>query len=129
MFGMLRRTALAGAVSFLVAAIAWTDTGLAQVSAPASTHVPATVSVPDLAALSAANLADTIMPTAGSARPPIGYLSFCRSFPAECKRRGETDAVALTENLWTELVADTWAKPVSVQAIAAIEKTIRKEFF
>ncbi len=45
------------------------------------------------------------MPTIGRANPPIGYLGFCRSFPAECERRGNTDAVALTENLWTELVA------------------------
>jgi len=101
MFGVLRRTALAGVVTFFLAATGWTDSGLAQVSAPVS--VPD--SSPDLAVLSAANPPDAVMPTAGWARPPIGHISFCLSFPAECERHGETDAVALTENLWTELIA------------------------
>ena len=101
MFGVLRQTAVAGVVSFLIAAIGWTDAGLTQVSAPVSAADPAL----ELAALSAANRPDAVMPTAGWARPPIGHLSFCRSFPAECVSHGETDAVALTENLWTELIA------------------------
>ena len=101
MSGVLRRTALAGAVTFIIAAIGWTDSVLAQ----ASTSVSATASDRDLPALSAANPPDAVMPTAGRANPPIGYLGFCHSFPAECKRHGETDAVALSENLWTELVA------------------------
>ena len=105
MFGVLRKTALAGAVTFLIAAIGWTDTGLAQASGPASALVLAPVPTPDFAALSPAGLPQLVMPTAGWANPPIGYLSFCIAFPAECRRRGEADAVALTENLWIELVA------------------------
>ncbi len=101
MVGALHRTALAGAVTFLIAATGWIDTGLAQVSTPGSALVPAT----DLASLSAAGLSQPAMPTAGWANAPIGYLGFCRGFPAECRRRGETDAVALTENLWIELIA------------------------
>ncbi len=103
MFEALRRTAFAGAVTFLIAAIGWTDTGLAQVSAaaPAPSHMPDHV----LGALSSPGPAQPVMPTAGWANAPIGYLSFCRSFPGECKRHGKTDAVALTENLWTELIA------------------------
>ena len=105
MFGALRRTAFAVAVTFLIAAIGWTDTGVAQVSTPASTQVASTLSTPDLSAAPVANPSEAVMQTAGWARPPIGYPGFCSSFPAECTRRGETDAVALTQNLWTELVA------------------------
>jgi predicted transglutaminase-like cysteine proteinase len=105
MLGVLRRTALAGAVTFFIAAIGWTDAGLTQVSAPVSTPASATDSAPDLAALSAAGHPQPVMPVAGRANPPIGYLSFCVRFPAECRRHGDADAVALSENLWTELVA------------------------
>ena len=101
MVGVLHRTALAGAVTFLVAAIGWTDMGLAQVSTAVSTAMPDHGS----AALSPANSPDDFMPIAGWTRPPIGYLSFCRNFPSECTRSGETGSVALTEDLWTELVA------------------------
>jgi len=101
MFAVLRRTAVAGAVTFFVAAVGWTGTGLAQRSAPVS----APHSGSDWAALSAANSPIAVMATTGWARPPIGYISFCLSFPAECKRHGTTGAVALSENLWTELVA------------------------
>jgi predicted transglutaminase-like cysteine proteinase len=102
MFGVLRRTALAGAVTIFIAAVGWMDSGLAQVSAH---QVSAPDSDPYVAALTSADRSDAVMPTAGWARPPIGHLDFCRIFPDECKRHGETAAVALTENLWTELVA------------------------
>lgn len=105
MSGALRRTALAGAVTFLVAAIGWSDTGLAQAAVPASTSVAATVSTANLAAPPAVDAPNAAMPVRGWARPPIGYLGFCRNYPAECRRHGKTDAVALTANLWTELVA------------------------
>ncbi|HSG94299.1 MAG TPA: transglutaminase-like cysteine peptidase [Afifellaceae bacterium] len=91
--GTLRRTAFVGAVTFLIAAIGLTDMGLAQVSAP------------DSAASAVDGPPRPVMPTAGWANPPIGYLSFCLAFPAECRRQGATDAVAITENLWTELIA------------------------
>jgi len=105
MVGTLRRTALAGAVTFLIAAIGWMDTGQAQVSTPSSAPASAPGSARNLAALSAAGLPQPVMPTSGWANPPIGYLGFCQGFPAECRRHGEKGAVALTENLWTELVA------------------------
>ena len=105
MSGVLHRTALAGAVTFFIAAIGWTDSGLAQVSAQSSISASTPELALDLPALSAKNQPDAVMPTAGWARSPIGYIGFCLSFPAECERHGETDAVALTENLWTELVA------------------------
>ncbi len=105
MFGALRRTALAGAVTFLIATIGWTDTGLSQASVPASTSFAASLSIPNSAEVPFANPPDAVMPVSGWARPPIGYLDFCHSFPAECTRRGEANAVALTQNLWTELVA------------------------
>jgi len=101
MVGVLRRSAFAGAATLVIAAIGWTEAGLAQVSAAAPASAPSHVSV----AMSAANSPQAVMPTAGWANPPIGYLSFCRSFPAECRRQGETDAVELSENLWTVLVA------------------------
>jgi predicted transglutaminase-like cysteine proteinase len=105
MSGALRRIALSGAVTFFIAAIGWMDSGLAQVSTPKSAQVPASAAAPSLAAMSAANPPDAVMPTAGWARPPIGYIGFCLNFPAECQRSGASNAVALTENLWTELVA------------------------
>ncbi len=105
MFGALRRTALAGAVTFLIATISWTDSGLSQASAPASTSVATSFSTPSSATVPAANPPDAVMSVSGWARPPMGYLGFCRSFPAECMRRGAIDAAALTQNLWTELVA------------------------
>lgn len=96
-----RRTAFAGAVTFFIAAIGWTDAGLAQMSVAAPSHMPDHVS----GALSNPAPPQPVMPTAGWANPPIGYLGFCRSFPAECKRHGKTGAVALTASLWTELIA------------------------
>ena len=105
MFGALRRTAFAGAITFLIATISWTDTGRSQASAPASTSVAVSLSTPNSASLPVANPPDAVMPVSGWARPPMGYLGFCRSFPAECTRSGGINAVALTQNLWTELVA------------------------
>lgn len=39
----------------------------------------------------------------GLTNPPIGYLDFCRSFPAECAMSGGEVAVALTEARWSDL--------------------------
>ncbi len=97
MTGVLRRTGLAGAAAFFIAAFGWTGTGLAQLSAP--------LSASEFAPPLASGHPQSAMPTAGRANPPIGYVSFCASFPAECQRHGEIDAVAITRNLWTELIA------------------------
>lgn len=121
MAGVLRRTVLAGTVTFLFAATGWTDPGLTQVSVP--------VSASNLAALATAGQARHIMPTAGRANPPIGYLSFCLSFPAECRRHGETDAVALTENLWTELIAVNRVINKQIEPVTDLELYNTEEYW
>lgn len=39
----------------------------------------------------------------GFANPPVGYLDFCRRFPAECLARGTDAAELLTEPRWRDL--------------------------
>ncbi len=99
----LKAGLIAGLIASLIATFGWADTGLAQVSTavPAPNHMPASTSATRLTP----GQPQPVMPTAGWANPPIGYLGFCRSFPGECKRHGKRDAVALTANLWTELIA------------------------
>ena len=105
MFGALRRAAGAVVIFNLVAAVGLAEPSLAQVEPPASANVAATAPTANLIAGPAADEPDAKMTISGSTRPPIGYLGFCRKFPAECKRHGDTRAVALSESLWTELVA------------------------
>jgi predicted transglutaminase-like cysteine proteinase len=39
----------------------------------------------------------------GWANPPIGYVDFCKSFPAECAIRGGGDVGTLDERRWRDL--------------------------
>ena len=40
----------------------------------------------------------------GYANAPVGYVDFCRSFPAECTARGGEGAEPLTEERWRDLL-------------------------
>src|SRR5690606_20241640 len=39
----------------------------------------------------------------GWANPPIGYVEFCKSFPAECRIQGSGDFQALDDRRWRDL--------------------------
>jgi predicted transglutaminase-like cysteine proteinase len=44
------------------------------------------------------------MSVRGAAKPPIGYVQFCRDFPAECARQGSANLrIALNEASWARL--------------------------
>jgi predicted transglutaminase-like cysteine proteinase len=43
------------------------------------------------------------MRVSGWANPPIGYVEFCKAFPAECAIKGSESAEALDEPRWRDL--------------------------
>ena len=44
------------------------------------------------------------MPVTGWTTPPIGHIEFCRDEPGECARRGDRDAVGLSNANWHTLL-------------------------
>jgi predicted transglutaminase-like cysteine proteinase len=51
----------------------------------------------------AASAESLMMNVNGRANPPVGYVDFCRNFPAECTAIGATAPQSLTERNWRDL--------------------------
>ena len=49
-------------------------------------------------------VADSLdMQVGGWTNPPVGYIDFCKNYPAQCVARGRDEAEALTEATWRDL--------------------------
>jgi predicted transglutaminase-like cysteine proteinase len=52
-------------------------------------------------AMAVAKEKDRFQPMFGAALPPVGYVDFCRRFPAECQKTGrDTERVAMNAERW-----------------------------
>ena len=57
-----------------------------------------------LLASNTAMAAERLMSTHGAAAPPVGYVQFCATYPADCRTAKDGDqVVALTQAVWNQL--------------------------
>jgi predicted transglutaminase-like cysteine proteinase len=81
-------------------------------------------------AAAASGTDDAFMPTAGRTSQPIGHYEFCQSHAGECSVKSSgSSRVALTPQLWNELVAVNAAVNLSVTPATDEEIYGRPEFW
>jgi predicted transglutaminase-like cysteine proteinase len=56
-----------------------------------------------VAGLASAMAAPISIGVSGYTNPPIGYIDFCKNFPAECRPSGAADPEAMTQAHWRDL--------------------------
>lgn len=57
-----------------------------------------------LLATDTAMAAERLMSTHGAAAPPVGYVQFCATYPADCRTATDVDqVVTLTQAVWNQL--------------------------
>ncbi len=57
-----------------------------------------------LLATNTATAAERLMSTHGAAAPPVGYVQFCATYPADCRPATDVDqVVSLTQAVWNQL--------------------------